>query len=137
NFLCIVLDKIVISCPRVNARIDTSGTISLGDDNLDEGQALAIQLRYGALPVPLQVVENRTVGPTLGQDSVQRSIRAGTIGLIVVLLFMVVYYRLPGFVAALALIVYGLLNFALYKLIPVTLTLPAITGFILSIGMAV
>jgi len=137
NFLCIVLDKIVVSCPRVNARIDTSGTISLGNDNLDEGQALAIQLRYGALPVPLKVVENRTVGPTLGQDSVQKSIRAGTIGLIVVLLFMIVYYRLPGFVAALALIVYGLLNFALYKLIPVTLTLPAITGFILSIGMAV
>ena len=137
SFLCIVLDKIVISCPRVNARIDSQGTITLGGDSLEEGQALAIQLRYGALPVPLKIVENRTVGPTLGQDSVQKSLRAGTIGLIVVLLFMVVYYRLPGFVAALALIVYGLLNFALYKIIPVTLTLPAITGFILSLGMAV
>jgi protein-export membrane protein SecD/preprotein translocase SecF subunit len=137
NFLCIVLDKTVISCPRVNARIDTRGTISLGNDSLEDGQALAIQLRYGALPVPLKIVENRTVGPTLGQDSVQKSLRAGTIGLIVVLLFMLVYYRLPGFVAALALIVYGLLNFALYKIIPVTLTLPAITGFILSLGMAV
>ncbi len=137
SFLCIVLDKIVLSCPTVNARIDTRGTISLGNAGLEEGQALAIQLRYGALPVPLKIVENRTVGPTLGQDSVQKSIRAGTIGLIVVLLFMIVYYRLPGFMAALAMIVYGLLNFALYKIIPVTLTLPAITGFILSLGMAV
>ncbi|MBN1220179.1 MAG: protein translocase subunit SecD [Anaerolineae bacterium] len=137
RFLCIVLDKVVISCPVVNARIDRNGTISLGNADLTEGQALAIQLRYGALPVPLKVVESRSVGPTLGQDSVQRSIRAGTIGLIVVLLFMIIYYRLPGFMAALAMIVYGLLNFGLYKIIPVTLTLPAITGFILSLGMAV
>ena len=137
NFLCMVLDKEVLSCPTVNARIDRNGTISLGDAGLEEGQALAIQLRYGALPVPLKVVENRSVGPTLGQDSVQKSVRAGTIGLIVVLLFMIVYYRLPGFMASLAMIVYGLLNFALYKTIPVTLTLPAITGFILSLGMAV
>ncbi|MCB0211100.1 MAG: protein translocase subunit SecD [Anaerolineae bacterium] len=137
NFLCIVIDKVVLSCPTVNARIDNRGTISLGSDSLEEGQALAIQLRYGALPVPLKVVENRSVGPTLGQDSVERSIRAGTIGLIIVLLFMIIYYRLPGFTAALALAVYGLLNFGLYKIIPVTLTLPAITGFILSVGMAV
>ncbi len=138
SFLCIVLDKIVVSCPQIQAQITNQGVISLGGDaTVEEGRALAVQLRYGALPVPLKVVENRTVGPTLGQDSVERSVRAGTIGLIVVLLFMVVYYRLPGFVAALALVIYGLLNFALYKLIPVTLTLPAITGFILSIGMAV
>ncbi|MBE7549933.1 MAG: protein translocase subunit SecD [Anaerolineales bacterium] len=137
NFLCIVLDKKVLSCPTVNARIDTSGTISLGQDSLEQGQALAIQLKYGALPVPLKVVENRTIGPTLGQDSVQKSIQAGTIGLIIVSLFMLIYYRLPGFMAVLALAVYGLLNFALYKTIPVTLTLPAITGFILSVGIAV
>lgn len=137
NYLCIVLDKKVLSCPTVNARIDQNGTISLGQDSLEQGQALAIQLKYGALPVPLKVVENRTIGPTLGQDSVQRSIQAGTIGLIIVSLFMLVYYRLPGFMAVLALVVYGLLNFALYKIIPVTLTLPAITGFILSVGIAV
>lgn len=137
SFLCIIIDKTVLSCPVVNARIDNNGVISLGNDSLEEGRALAIQLRYGALPVPLKVVENRSVGPTLGQDSVQKSIRAGTIGLIIVLLFMIVYYRLPGFMAALALVVYGLLNFGLYKIIPVTLTLPAITGFILSVGMAV
>jgi protein-export membrane protein SecD/preprotein translocase SecF subunit len=137
SHLCIVLDKVVLSCPVVQAKIDNSGVISLGGDNLEEGQALAIQLRYGALPVPLKVVENRTIGPTLGQDSVQRSIVAGVIGLAIVSVFMLVYYRLPGFMAILALVVYGLLNFALYKIIPVTLTLPAITGFILSVGMAV
>jgi SecD/SecF fusion protein len=137
SFLCIDVDKTMLSCPVINARIDTNGVISLGNSDLETGQALAIQLRYGALPVPLKVVENRSVGPTLGQDSVQKSIRAGTIGLLIVLLFMVVYYRLPGGVAAIALVIYGLLNFALYKIIPVTLTLPAITGFILSVGMAV
>ncbi len=137
NYLCIIVDKIVLSCPTVNARIDTNGTISLGQSGLEEGQALAIQLRYGALPVPLKVVENRSVGPTLGQDSVQRSVRAGAVGLVIVLLFMIVYYRLPGTMAALAMVIYALLNFGLYKLIPVTLTLPAITGFILSVGMAV
>lgn len=137
SFLCIVLDKEVLSCPTIRARIDTTGQIALGDAGLEEGQALAVQLRYGALPVPLQVVENRTVGPSLGQDSVAKSIRAGLIGLIIVSLFMLVTYRLPGFMAVLALIVYGLLNFGLYKIMPVTLTLPAITGFILSVGMAV
>lgn len=137
NYLCIIIDKVVLSCPVVNAGIDSNGTISLGNDSLESGQALAIQLRYGALPVPLKVVENRSVGPTLGQDSVARSIQAGTIGLAIVLLFMIIYYRLPGLTAALALVVYGLMNFSLYKIIPVTLTLPAITGFILSVGMAV
>lgn len=137
SYLCIVLDKKVLSCPTVNARIDTTGTISLGGDSLEQGQALAIQLKYGALPVPLKVVQNRTIGPSLGQDSVQRSIQAGTIGLVIVSLFMLIYYRLPGFMAVLALAVYGLMNFALYKTLPVTLTLPAITGFILSVGIAV
>lgn len=137
NYLCIVIDKTVLSCPTVNARIDTTGTISLGGDSLEEGQALAIQLKYGALPVPLKVVENRTIGPTLGQDSVQKSIQAGAIGLIIITLFMLIYYRALGLMAVLALAVYGLMNFALYKIVPVTLTLPAITGFILSVGIAV
>lgn len=137
SYLCITVDKVVLSCPIVNARIDTNGVISLGRSSLEEGRALAIQLQYGALPVPLKVVETRSVGPTLGQDSVQRSIRAGIAGLLVISLFMLIYYRLPGLLAILALVVYGLLNFALYKLIPITLTLPAITGFILSVGMAV
>jgi protein-export membrane protein SecD len=137
QFLAIVMDKQVISCPRIQTAIpDGNGRIT-GQFPLDEARAIAIQLRYGALPVPLKVVENRLVGPTLGQDSVQRSIRAGAIGLAIVLFFMLAYYRLPGLLADVALILYALLNFAFYKLVPITLTLPAIAGFLLSIGTAV
>jgi protein-export membrane protein SecD len=100
-------------------------------------QSIVVQLKYGALPVPLEVIERRGVGPTLGQASVQRSIRAGTVGLVIVLLFMITYYRLPGVLAALALLIYAAITFALFKLIPVTLTLPAIAGFLLSVGTAV
>jgi preprotein translocase subunit SecD len=141
DIVAIVLDKVVVSAPVINQAITTGkGIISSnapGGFPLEEARSIAIKMKYGALPVPLKVVENRTVGPTLGQDSIQRSIRAGAIGLVIVLLFMVTYYRLPGFLADLALLIYALINFALYKLIPVTLTLPAITGFILSTGMAV
>ena len=141
DIVAIVLDKEVVSAPVINQAITGgSGIISSnapGGFPLEEARDVAIKMKYGALPVPLTVVENRTIGPTLGQDSIQRSIQAGAIGLFVVLLFMITYYRLPGFLADLALIIYALLNFALYKLIPVTLTLPAITGFILSTGMAV
>ena len=141
DIVAIVLDKQVVSAPVINQPITTgSGIISSnqpGGFPLEEARSIAIQMKYGALPVPLKVVENRTVGPTLGQDSIQRSIRAGIIGLSVVFLFMVTYYRMPGVLADLALLIYALINFALYKLIPVTLTLPAIAGFILSTGMAV
>ncbi len=141
DIVAIVLDKEVVSAPVINQPITTgSGIISSnapGGFPVEEARDVAIKMKYGALPVPLAVVENRTVGPTLGQDSIQRSIRAGAIGLFVVFLFMITYYRLPGFLADLALIVYALINVALYKVIPVTLTLPAITGFILSTGMAV
>lgn len=132
----IVLDGVLISAPTINAAIRGSGVIT-GNFTQDEARSLAIQLRYGALPVPLEVVAFDNVGPTLGEISVQRSVRAGIIGVIVVLLFMMTYYRVPGIAAALALIVFGLINFALYKTIPVTLTLPAITGFLISIGTAV
>jgi protein-export membrane protein SecD len=135
--LCIVLDKQVISCPRIREPIPGGrGSIS-GDFTLETARQLAIQLRYGALPMPLRVESFNRVGATLGEQSVDRSIRAGVIGLSVVLLFMLVYYRLPGGLADLALVIYVLINFALYKLIPITLTLPGIAGFILSAGMAV
>jgi len=137
RFLCIVLDNRVVSCPRIQTAITDGSARITGDFTLEEARSLAIQLKYGALPVPLRVETTRSVGPTLGQDSVQKSVRAGAIGLGAVLLFMLIYYRLPGFLAALALIIYALLNFALFKLIPVTLTLPGITGFLLSTGMAV
>jgi protein-export membrane protein SecD len=108
-----------------------------GEFTLDSARQLAVQLRYGALPMPLRVESFNRIGATLGQESVDRSVRAGSIGLGIVLLFMLVYYRLPGGLADLALTIYVLINFAIYKLIPITLTLPGIAGFILSAGMAV
>ncbi len=137
KFLAIVLDKRVISCPTIQSPItDGEGRIT-GKFTLQEAKNMVIVLKYGALPVPLEVVENRTVGPTLGQDSVRKSIVAGAIGLLIVMAFMLIYYRLPGFLADVALLLYAAVVFALFKLIPVTLTLPGIAAFILSIGMAV
>lgn len=137
KYLAIVLDKEVISCPIIHTAIpDGRGQIT-GQFTVEEARAIVLQLRYGALPVPLRVVDTRAVGPTLGAESVQKSVRAGVIGLAVVLIFMMTYYRFPGFLASLALIIYALITLALYKLIPVTLTLPGIAGFLLSVGMAV
>jgi preprotein translocase subunit SecD len=136
KILAIVLDKEVISAPRVQSGISDQGRIT-GRFTLDEARSLVIQLKYGALPVPLEVINRRTVGASLGTDSVRRSITAGLIGLTTVLLFMIIYYRLPGSFAALALLIYAALNLAIYKVIPVTLTLPGIAGFLLSTGMAV
>jgi protein-export membrane protein SecD len=136
EFLTIVLDKRVISSPQINAVISDAGTIT-GSFTLDEAQQLALQLRYGSLPIPLRVETTRLIGATLGEASVQASIRAGAIGVSIVLLFMLVYYRLPGALANIALLIYATLNFAVFKGLAVTLTLPAIAGFLLSTGMAV
>ncbi len=108
-----------------------------GNFDLETARDLAIQLKGGALPLPVEVVENRTVGATLGKDSIQSSIYAGMGGLALVLIFMVIYYRLPGLIADLALVIYTILTLAAFNLLGVTLTLPGIAGFILSIGMAV
>ena len=137
NFLAITLDGVVISSPRIQTAITTRSGQITGEFTTDEAESIAIKLRYGALPVPLKVVENRTIGPSLGQESIERSIRAGTIGLAVVLVFMLVYYRVPGIAACFTLALYSILNLTFYRLIPVTLTVAGITGFILSIGMAV
>ena len=137
QYLGIVLDKTVISAPVVNSPITDGQGIIEGGFTAQSANDLAIQLRYGSLPVPVKVVESRTVGATLGEESVRKSLMAGMIGLGVVILFMLLYYRLPGFIADLALLVYAVLSLALFKIIPVTLTLPGIAGFILSIGMAV
>ncbi len=137
GILAIVLDNVVLSAPVIQTAIpDGSGEIT-GSFTRAEADSLAVQMRYGALPVPLEVVNRRTIGATLGADSVQKSVVAGLIGLMTVLLFMLIYYRLPGLMAALALAIYALLNLAMYKVIPVTLTLPGIAGFLLSTGMAV
>ncbi len=136
QFLTIVLDKRVISSPTINDVLSDNGQIS-GRFTLEEAQTLALQLNYGSLPVPLRIEATRQIGATLGTQSVDASIRAGSIGLLIVLLYMLIYYRLPGLLADVALIIYALLNFAFFKWIGVTLTLPAITGFLLSTGMAV
>ena len=139
EYLAIVLDKRIISNAVIRDAISESGVISGGEGGFDyeAAQRLATQLRFGSLPVPLRVEGNTSIGPTLGQESVEASVRAGVIGVAIVLAFMIIYYRVPGFLAALALIIYALINFAIYKSVPVTLTMPGITGFLLSTGMAV
>jgi protein-export membrane protein SecD len=136
KYLTIVLDKEVISSPTISAVIEDAGTIT-GAFTLEEAQQLATQLRFGSLPVPLRIESTRQVGATLGEQSIEASIQAGAIGVVIVLLFMLIYYRLPGVLADVALIVYVVLSFAVFKGVGVTLTLPAITGFLLSTGMAV
>jgi preprotein translocase subunit SecD len=143
QYLGIVLDKKVISAPVVNQPITDGSGIIQGSFTTDEANQLAVQLRYGSLPVPVKVVESRTVGATLGEESVRKSLVAGIIGLSVVIVFMLLYYRLPGLIADLALISYAIITLAIYKFgVPglftgITLTLPGIAGFILSVGMAV
>ncbi|GIV79166.1 MAG: protein translocase subunit SecD [Litorilinea sp.] len=134
--LAIVLDGRVLSAPTIQAAIRDSGVIT-GQFTREEAESLAVQMRYGALPVPLKVIDIRTIGASLGQDSVARSLQAGILGIVSVLLFMLLLYRLPGLLADVALVIYVILNLALFKLIPVTLTLAGIAGFILSVGMAV
>lgn len=137
QILGIVLDKVLISAPRISVAITEGRGVIQGNFTAESANALAVQLRYGALPVPLKVVESSTVGPTLGEDSLRKSAVAGVIGLAVVMIFMAVYYRLPGVLADLALLLYATVTLALFKLIPVTLTLPGVAGFVLSIGVAV
>ncbi len=133
--LGIFLDDQLISAPTVQAVITDNGVIT--GLTLEEARLLAIELNAGALPVPVTIEEERTVDATLGSDSVHKSIVAGELALLIVVVFMLLYYRLPGLAASGALIVYSLLTLALFKLIPVTLTLAGIAGFILSLGMAV
>lgn len=137
QILAIVLDKIVISTPTIESPITSGNGVITGNFTQDEAQTLAVQLRSGALPIPIKVVESRTVGATLGEESIRKSVLAGIIGLSVVILFMAFNYQLPGLIADLALICYALFSLMLFKMIPVTLTLPGIAGFILSVGMAV
>jgi len=136
KILGIVLDKTVISSPSVNNPIPDGKAEIIGSFTNESANALAVQLRYGSLPIPLDVEQIRVIGPTLGQDSLDKSLLAGAIGFAIVMLFMAIYYRVPGLVADLALIFYALFTFAIFKTIPVTLTLPGIAGFLLSTGSA-
>jgi len=135
--VAIFLDELPLTAPNVQEPITSGDAVISGDFTLDEAKKMSIQLNAGALPVPIELIEQRNIGATLGAESVQKSIQAGLIGLLMVIIFMAAYYGRLGLLADVALIIYGLLTLALYKLIPVTLTLPGIAGFILSIGMAV
>ncbi|WP_353933145.1 protein translocase subunit SecD [Okeanomitos corallinicola TIOX110] len=138
----IFLDNELISSPGVPVEFAATGitggrAVIQGSFTVEEANDLGVQLRGGALPVPVEIVERRTVGATLGKDSIKSSIYAAIGGLILVLIFMVAYYRLPGAIADVSLVVYSLFTWATFALLGVTLTLPGIAGFILSIGMAV
>lgn len=135
--LGIYIDGILISAPTVQEKISQGKAQISGQFTLEKAKTLARNLNAGALPVPITLVSQETVGPALGKISLEKSLQAGFWGLLAVVIFMTVFYRLPGFLASLALVIYTILNLALFKTIPVTLTLAGIGGFILSIGMAV
>jgi len=137
NYLGIFLDGTPISVPVIRDQIaDGKGQIS-GTFTVDEAKKLVRDLNYGALPVPITLISTQTIGPSLGQAAINGGIKAGIIAFIIIAIFLLIWYRLPGLVAVIALGVYTILMLALFKLIPVTLTAAGIAGFILSIGMAV
>jgi preprotein translocase subunit SecD len=129
--LTIVLDKRVISSPRIETQIpDGRGTIT-GEFEREEAESLAVQLQYGALPIPLRIESNQKIGPSLGQESIDQSVKAGIVGLSAVLLFMLILYRLPGLLADLSLIIYGLLNLAVFKLGSTFMIVVAVVLFVI------
>jgi protein-export membrane protein SecD len=137
----IVLDNVVISAPNINEPIP-GGNVQisaggLGGFTRQEAEALVNVLRFGSLPFPVEELASDTIDPTLGKEFLDASLLAGTIAIVLVILFMLIHYRLPGAVASFALLYYAALVLALFRLIPVTLTLAGIAGFVLSVGMAV
>lgn len=137
KIVAISLDQELISAPTVQSVIEDGKAVITGNFDLKTARKLSIQLNAGALPVPLNLTEQRTVGASLGQDSIKKSLLAGAIGLFLLILFLTIYYRLSGIIASFVLIIYALLALSLFKLIPVVLTLPGIAGFILSVAMAI
>ncbi len=135
--LAIYLDGVPISAPVVQTEITDGRAVISGNFNPQGAKELANRLNAGALPVPISLISQETVGASLGQDSLNRSLKAGIYGLMAVVIFMILFYRLPGLVAVVALMIYVVLVLTIYKLIPVTLTLAGIAGFILSLGIAV
>lgn len=135
--IAIVIDNEIISAPNVSSVINNGNAVITGSFTAKEAQDLAVLLRSGALPVSFEVMEKRSVGPTLGADSLEKSIKAGIIGIIAILLFMLGYYRLPGLVADISLVLYSLIVLGVMYLLGAVLTLPGIAGIALSIGMAV
>lgn len=135
--IAILLDGEVLTAPRVNEAITGGKAVITGNKTLEEAHNLAILLRSGSLPVKVNIIETRTVGPSLGQDSKDKSVFAFALGLGAVILFMVLFYRLSGFIADISLMAYVILLLFSLKMLDATLTLPGVAGIILSIGMAV
>lgn len=135
--IAIYLDGGVISAPTVQQAIPDGRAVIQGQFGLAEARALSQRLNAGALPVPVELVSQQTVGATLGIEALDKSVEAGIVGFILIVIFMIAYYRLPGVLASLALAVYVALNLAIFKVIGVTLTLSGIAGMIMSIGIAV
>lgn len=135
--IAIFLDGSPISVPTVQSVITEGRAVITGNFTLRESKLLAQRLNAGALPVPIKLVSQQTIGPTLGKVSVERSLLAGFLGLLAVALFMIIYYRLLGLLAVVALLIYIAISIAIFEIWPVTLTLAGIAGFILSIGMAI
>lgn len=133
----IVVDNFLVSDPVVRQPILDGNAVITSNFSVDEAKKLAITINSGALPISIKLVEQKNIGPTLGATEIRKSVYAGAIGLVAVLLFMILYYGKLGMIASLALIIYGLISLAIVRIIPVVLTLPGIAGFILSIGMAV
>lgn len=137
KIVAMALDNVVIQAPRVNQAILTGNAVITGSFTTDQAKAVSVQLNAGALPVSLSILQQHTVGPTLGASSLQKSLFAGLLGFIVIVIFMSVLYGRLGILASFALLLYSFFVLDLFKLIPITLTLAGIAGFILSIGMAV
>lgn len=135
--LAMYVDGVPISAPNVQEKISGGKAQITGDFTVEEAKSLARNLNAGALPVPIILISQQSVGPTLGAISLQESLKAGMIGFLGIILFMVVFYRIPGFFASLSLLIYIAVLLSLFKLVPVTLTLAGIAGFLLSMGMAV
>lgn len=137
KFLAIYLDGQPISVPRVNEEISGGKAVISGQFTIPEARELALRLKAGALPVPIHLVSQESIGASLGKESLDKSLKAGLVGLALVAGYMFIFYRLPGLISVLSLIIYSILVLSLYKLIPVTLTLAGVAGIILSLGMAV
>lgn len=137
KIVAIALDDQIVEAPRVNEPIYGGNAVITGDFSTEQAKTLQIQLNAGALPVSLSVLEQRAIGATLGESSLQKSLIAGFLGFLVIVIFMIALYGRLGIIASVALLIYTLLLLALFRLIPVTLTLAGIAGLILSIGMAV
>lgn len=135
--LAIWLDNMLLSAPIVQTEIKDGRAVISGNFTVDEAKKLTISINAGVLPLPIKLIEQRQIGPSLGELEVKKSLGAGIVGLLMVVLFMFLFYGRLGLIADLALIIYGLISLAIFRAIPVVLTLSGIAGFILSIGMAV